>query len=257
MFIAINITSIEMEFALIDEKSNIVSKFSISTQNKKTEDQYTTEIKDVFDYLQINDKEITHAAILSTVPKFNYIVYNFCKKYIKIEPIVIKIEDIKFNCNESINKSKIPIDILAGCYACNKKYGSNVVFINFDTIITFSVCINNEFVGYCVFPGMDMLSNAIHKQASEYPEIIIEPTKQIFSGESYGAMNIGIFNGVMGACDNITNNIVSSYNKKQFVVVATCKKPDLLKYSRTINIIDQDLKIYSIIECSKDKMFSI
>lgn len=257
MFIAVNITSIEIEFALIDEKANIVSRFSISTQNKKTDDQYTTEIKNVFDYLQVDKNKITHSAILSSIPKFNHIVCNFFKKYIKIEPIIISNEDVRFNCAEDIDKTKLPVDVFIGCYACNKKYGSNVIYINVDTIITFSVCINNEFVGYCVFPGMDMLANAIHQQASEYPEIIIEPTNKIFSGDVYNSMNIGIFNGVMGACDNIVNNILTSYNNKQFTVVATCKKPEMLRYSKTINIIDPDLRINSIIEGSKDKMFSI
>ena len=54
MFVAVNISRIEIEFALIDDKAKIVSKFSISTQNKKTDDQYTNEIRNVFDYLQIN-----------------------------------------------------------------------------------------------------------------------------------------------------------------------------------------------------------
>ena len=60
MFVAVNISRIEIEFALIDDKTKIVSKFSISTQNKKTDDQYTNEIRNVFDYLQIN-KEQTSA----------------------------------------------------------------------------------------------------------------------------------------------------------------------------------------------------
>lgn len=257
MFVAININEIEIEFALIDDTAKIVSKFSISTQNKKTDDQYTTEIKNVFEYLKIDKNSITHAAILSNVPKFNYIVNDFFRKFIKIETITIKNKDIPFECKENIDKTKLPVDVFAGCYACSKKYGSNVIFVNFDTIITFSVCIDNEFAGYCIFPGMNMLSTAIHEQVAEYPEIIIEQTKEIYSNEPYKAMNIGIFNGVMGACDNIIKNITSSYENKQFKVVATCKKPELLKYSKTINIIDQDLRIKSIIEAAKNKMFSI
>ena len=39
MFVAVNISGIEIDFALIDENAKIVSKFSISTQNKRTDDQ--------------------------------------------------------------------------------------------------------------------------------------------------------------------------------------------------------------------------
>jgi len=257
MFVAVNISGTEIEFALIDDKAKIVSKFSISTQNKRTDDQYTTEIKNVFDYLQVNKTEITHAAILSNVPKFDHIVEEFLKAYIKIEPIIISNNDIPFVHDESINVGNIPVDIFAGCYACNKKYGSNVVFINFDTIITFSLCVDNEFIGYSVFPGLDLLASAVHEQVAEYPEIMIEATQKCTAVDRYNALNVGVFNGVIGACDNIIQNIVSEYRNKQFKVVATCKKPELLQYSRTINFIDADLRIKSIIECAKNKMLGI
>lgn len=257
MFVAVNISGTEIEFALIDDKAKIVSKFSISTQNKRTEDQYTTEIKNVFDYLQVNKTEITHAAILSNIPKFDRIVKDFLKAYIKIEPIIISNKDIPLECKKSINLTDVPVDIFAGCYACNKKYGSNVVFVNFDTIVTFSSCVDNEFIGYSVFPGLDLLASVVHEQIAEYPEIIIEATQDSMGTDRYNALNVGVFNGVVGACDCIIQNIIDEYKNKQFRVVATCKKPELLQYSKTINLIDPDLRIKSIIECAKNKMLGI
>ena len=237
MFVTVNINGVEIEFALVDNKAKIVSKFSISTQNKRTDDQYVTEIKNVFDYLlKVNKAEITHAAILSNVPKFDRIVGDFFKENIKIDSMVISYKDIPSDFYGSINNvADVPIDIFAGCYACNKRYGSNVVFINFDTIITFSVCVDNMFEGYSVFPGLDLLAGAIHSQVAEYPEIVIEATRKSSALDRYNALNVGVFNGVVGACDAIIQNILDEYRNKQFKVVATCKKPELLQYSRTIN----------------------
>lgn len=259
MFVTVNINGVEIEFALVDNKAKIVSKFSISTQNKRTDDQYVTEIKNVFDYLlKVNKAEITHAAILSNVPKFDRIVGDFFKENIKIDTMVISYKDIPSDFYGSINNvTDVPIDIFAGCYACNKRYGSNVVFVNFDTIITFSVCVDNMFEGYSVFPGLDLLAGAIHSQVAEYPEIVIEATRKSSALDRYNALNVGVFNGVVGACDAIIQNILDEYRNKQFKVVATCKKPELLQYSRTINLIDPDLRIKSIIECAKNKMFGI
>ena len=256
MFVAVNISSVEIEFAVLDDKAKIVSRFSISTQNKKTDDQYTTEIKSVFEYLQINKTMITHAAILSIVPKFVYIVSDFFKKYIKIDPIILSNNDIPLE-HEEMNLQDIPVDIFAGCYACNKIYGSNIIFVNFDVIISIGACVNDKFCGYTVYPGMDILSTAIHEQISEYPEIVIKPIQDIYATNRYDALNCGIFNGAMGACDNIIANITSEYGSKQFKVIATCKNPALLQYSKMINIIDQDLRIKSIAECTKCKLLSV
>ena len=257
MFVAINISRIAIEFAVVGDDANIVSNFSISTQNKKTDDQYITEIKNVFDYLNIDKDKITHAAILSNVHKFDKIVDNFFNTYIKLEPIVIENKDVPFKCRDDINISEIPIDIFAGCYACNKRYGDNIIFVDFDTIVTFSLCVNNEFIGYSVFPGFDLLSSSVHEQIPEYPEILIEPTQQVTAIKRYDALNVGFFHGIMGACDNIINNIKESYRNKKITVIATCKKPELLRYSGTINIIDQNLRINSIIECARTRILGI
>ena len=257
MFISVNVSGVEIEFALLDDKAKIISRFSISTQNKKTSDQYTTEIKNVFEYLKINNDDITHSAILSSVPKFNTIICDFFKQYVKIEPMIIEHNDIPINCANGINKTDIPIDVLAGSYACNKTHGDNIIFVNFDTLITFGVCVDNIFLGYIAYPGVDMLANAVHQDIADYPEIIIKATRNSYSSTRYGALNCGIFNGAIGACDNIINNVLSDYQNKQFKVVATCKKPELLQYSQTINIIDQDMRIKSIVECAKYKMFSV
>ncbi len=256
MFVAVNISGFEIEFAVLDDKAKIVSRFSISTQNKKTDDQYTAEIKNVFEYLQINKTTITHAAILSTVPKFTYIVSDFFKKYIKIEPIIINNDDIPLECGD-INLQDVPVDIYAGCYASCKMYGSNIVFVNFDVLVNIGTCVNNTFCGYVVYPGIDILSTAIHSQMSEYPEIAIKPTRDIFATNRYDALNCGVFNGAMGACDNIIANITSEYKNKLFKVVATCRNPALLQYSKMINIIDQDLRIKSVAECAKSKLLSV
>ena len=257
MFFSVNVSGIEIEFALLDGKAKVVSRFSISTQNKKTSDQYTTEIKNVFEYLKINNDDITHSAILSSVPKFNTIICDFFKQYVKIEPMIIEHVDIPMNCANFVNKTDIPIDVLAGCFACNKTYGENIIFVNFDTLITFGVCVDNEFLGYTAYPGVDMLANAVHQDISDYPEIIITATRDSYSSTRYGALNCGVFNGAMGACDNIINSVLDDYPNKQFKVIATCKNPELLQYSHTINIIDQDMMIKSIVECAKYKMFSV
>ena len=256
MFLAIHVSSLEIEFGVLNDEGKIVSKFSISTENKKTIDQYVLEIKNVFDYLKIGKDEITHAAILSTIPKFNHIIADFLKKYIKIEPIIITNNIVPLQ-HDNVDINEVPVDIFAGCYACGKNYGDNTVFINFDSIITFGVCINNNFNGYVVFPGMDTLADVLHRQDPNYPEIVIKETRDTYASTRYNALNCGVFNGIMGACDNIVNNILTENDKKQFKVVATCKNASLLKYSKTINIIDQDLRIKSIAEVSKYNLLAM
>ena len=44
MFVAVDVNNLEIEFAILDDTGKITSRFSISALDKKTGDQYTTEI---------------------------------------------------------------------------------------------------------------------------------------------------------------------------------------------------------------------
>ena len=256
MFVAVDVNNLEIEFAILDDAGKITSRFSISALDKKTGDQYTTEIKNVFDYLKIDKTKINYAAILSSVPKFCHILKDFFIKYIKIEPIIIENSSIPISC-DNIDKNDVPTSILSATYATTKLYGQNVVAITFDAITTFGVAVNGSFVGYTIYPGNEILATVIHEKITDYPEIVVQSTNHIFGKNKYSALNCGIFNGSMGACDNIVNGILEEFKNKEFKVVASCKNPELLQYSKTINIIDQDLNIKSIVESAKYQLFAL
>lgn len=258
MFVVVNVNNLEIEFAILEDSGKVNTRFNISALDKKTSDQYISEIKNVFDYLKVDTTNIDYVAVLSVVPKFTHILEEFFNKYIKVKPLVIENKNINIGLlNSDVDKNSIPVDILATTYAGTKLYNDNVIVVNFGAITTFGIAVNNEFVGYVVYPSEDILSSILHEKITDFPEIAVRPTREVYSTTKYNAMNCGIFNGMIGACDNIINGIKGEFEKKNFKVIACCKNAELIQYSKTINIVDSDLVIKSIVECAKEQLFSI
>lgn len=258
MFVAVNVNNLEIDFAILEDSGKIATRFNISALDRKTSDQYVSEIKNVFEYLKVDTANIDYVAILSVVPKFTHILEEFFNTYIKVKPLVIENSNINISLmNSDIDKKSIPVDILTTTYAGTKLYNDNVIVVNFGAITTFGVAVNGEFVGYVVYPSEEILSTILHEKITDFPEVAVKPTKDVYATDKYNALNCGIFNGSMGACDNIIKGIKSEFADKDFKIIACCKNAELIQYSKTINIVDSELVIKSIVECAKEQLFSI
>ena len=138
MFVVVNVNNLEIEFAILEDSGKVNTRFNISALDKKTSDQYISEIKNVFDYLKVDTANIDYVAVLSVVPKFTHILEEFFNKYIKVKPLVIENKNINIGLlNSDVDKNSIPVDILATTYAGTKLYNDNVIVVNFGAITTF------------------------------------------------------------------------------------------------------------------------
>ena len=50
MFVAVNVNNLEIDFAILEDSGKIATRFVISALDRKTSDQYVSEIKNVFEY---------------------------------------------------------------------------------------------------------------------------------------------------------------------------------------------------------------
>ena len=131
MFVAVNVNNLEIDFAILEDSGKITTRFDISALDRKTSDQYVSEIKNVFEYLKVDTANIDYVAILSVVPKFTHILEEFFNTYIKVKPLVIENSNINISLmNSDIDKKSIPVDILTTTYAGTKLYNDNVIEIS-------------------------------------------------------------------------------------------------------------------------------
>jgi type III pantothenate kinase len=257
MFLAVDINNFEISFFVVDNNGSVESTFRISAIEYKTADQYVSEIRNAFDFLKIDKSKVIYAGVVSSVPKLENIVIEFFDKYFKILPLIVSNKIVPINTLlPDIND--IPTSILVGSYSALQSYGDNMLVVNFESIISFAAVIDNKFIGYAVYPGLEMLSSVVHEKTFIFPDVLTKVTSTAIGQNKYDALNCGLFNGCIGACDNIIQVTRETFNKKRLKVIATGKNADIFSnYCQQINEVSDQLIVKGILSIAKKSLLSI
>ena len=71
------------------DKDNLIADWRLSTDTKKTSDEYGIEILQLFLYSDLEYKQIKGVIISSVVPNIMYSLEHLIRKYFKLEPIIV------------------------------------------------------------------------------------------------------------------------------------------------------------------------
>lgn len=257
MFLAVNIDNFEIEFFSIDHSGKIVSSFSISSLESKTVDQYVSDIKNAFAILKLERSQIIDAGIISSVPKLTHLISEFFQKYLRIVPFVVDNKRVPVSA-EVANIDEMQTVSLISVYAGAHYYKDNFIIVNLNSIISFTTFINGKIEGYSLYPGLGILSSAVHNSIPTLPDVFVQKSENLLEKDNYKALNSGLFNGCIGACSNIISSIKSDISDIDLSVIAVGKDSKLLaSYIREINVLDKDLHIKGVALLAKKRLASV
>ncbi|MCX5678257.1 MAG: type III pantothenate kinase [Candidatus Omnitrophica bacterium] len=141
-------------------------------------------------------------------------------------------------------KSEVGQDRLVNAFAAKTLYGKPAVIIDFGTAITFDVVsTRGDYLGGLIFPGIEMSLSSLHKKTALLPNIKLKPALSIIGRDTVNSMRGGILFGLGAMCDALA----AKYRKmlgKRTRIIATGGNASLIKrYSKSIQIVDEDLTL--------------
>jgi pantothenate kinase type III len=252
MFVIADVNTAEIRFSIIGNDGVAFHRFAVSISEDVTNDQYYSFIKNSFEVYKISFESVLYIVVVSMIPKFEAILQHFFTSYAKVAPIILTHEKVAMNLQKDVVVTDVPVvSLVSSNFAMKKFSSSNVIVVNFEPVITFSVICDKTFVGFVAYPGMDMLSSVVHYKTFLFPEVLVKSTENAYQKDAYGALHSGIFIGFIGACDNIIANIKSNFPKKKFIVVATGNAGEIVKYSSQIEHFESEMYIEGILDIVK------
>lgn len=228
-----------------------------STSRDKTEDEYGMFINDLLCHHGLSFEEFDGIIISSVVPPIMFALEKMCKKYFKIEPIVIG-PGIKTGLNIKYeNPREVGADRIVNAVSAIDLYGSPLVIVDFGTATTF--CYINEdkqYMGGAIAPGIGISTEALYTRASKLPRIEISKPPNIVGKNTVHAMQAGILFGYVGQVDEIVRRMKEQSNTPPKVIATGGLATLIAKESRTIDIVDPFLTLKGlqmIYEKNKDE----
>lgn len=231
------------------EGNDLINRFSLSSDIKKTEDEYGISLLTILNHNNLTQK-IKGAIISSVVPQLCEIYKNAIKKYLNIDAISLSYKSnlpVKLNLK---NNKEIGADRIANASAVCCKYKLPAIVIDFGTATTFDIVDENaDFIGGIIAPGLKIQAKSLSQFTSKLPKLKIEAPDESIGKDTISAMLSGIVLGHRCMIEGMIKRCEKELGQKA-TIVATGGYSDVLfeNMDNTINYIDKDLTLFGLKE---------
>ena len=223
MIICIDIGNTNIKYAVYD-KDELKVSFRVSTDFKRTSDEYGEQIIGMLDIKGIKARDIKGGIVSSVVPSMDYTIDKMCKIYLGIEPLHIA-PGLKSGLNIRCDDAReVGADRIVNCVSAIVEYGENVpmIVVDFGTATTFNIIsANNEFIGGVIAPGIKGSLDSLVNGTAKLPRVEIEAPKSIIAKNTVTNMQAGIVFGFAGLVEYIVKRIKKELKAPVVKTVAT------------------------------------
>ncbi len=219
MLLAIDIGNTNIVLGLfVGDK--LLHKFRLETNKIKSEEDYAIDIVELFLNNKVDCLKITNVAIASVVPNLTTTIEKAVKKFYHSEVLVVG-RNLKLDIEVDLkNKQEVGSDRLINAIAGYKKFGGNLIIIDFGTATTFDVVGGKgEYLGGIIAPGVNLSIKALHDMTAQLPKIQVKSQKNVIGKSTIEAMNSGIYFGYISLVEGLVAKIEAELNHKMKLVV--------------------------------------
>lgn len=223
MIICIDIGNTNIKYAVY-EKDELKVSFRVSTDFKRTSDEYGEQIIGMLDIKEIKVKDITGGIVSSVVPSLDYTIDKMCEIYLNIKPLHIA-PGLKSGLNiRCDNAREVGADRIVNCVSAIVGYGENkpMIVVDFGTATTFNIIsADNEFIGGVIAPGIKGSLDSLVGGTAKLPRVEIEAPKSIIAKNTVTNMQAGIVFGFAGLVEYIVKRIKKELKCTDVKTIAT------------------------------------
>ncbi|AQM61177.1 MULTISPECIES: type III pantothenate kinase [Clostridium] len=232
----------------VHKDDNYIASWRISTDAKKTSDEYSIQVMQLFSQNGLDPKKVQGIIISSVVPNIMHSLENMIRKCFCKEPIIVG-PGVKTGINIKYdNPKEVGADRIVNAVATFEIYKKPNIVIDFGTATTFcAITEKGDYLGGCIVPGVNIASDALFERAAKLPRIELEVPDNIICKNTIKSMQAGILYGYIGQVEYIVRKMkeeMRSKCKEEPIVIATGGLANLIaKETDCINIVDSDLTL--------------
>ena len=214
MVLVIDVGNTNIVLGIYDKKK-LLMDWRLSTDFKRTADEYGIQVMELFAHSQIDVSNIEGVIISSVVPNIMYSLEHMIRKYFNIEPIVVG-PGVKTGVNIRYdNPKEVGADRIVNAVAAFEIYKRALIIIDFGTATTFcALTKNGDYLGGTICPGIKIASEALFERAAKLPRVELVKPGTVLCKNTVSSMQAGIIYGYIGQ----VNYIVSKMKKEMMAL---------------------------------------
>jgi len=247
MILVLDVGNTNIVLGVYDDRE-LISVWRLSTDSKRTADEYGVQVIDLFLQSKLKPEDITGSIISSVVPTIMYSLEHMVIKYFQVSPIIVG-PGVKTGINVKYdNPREVGADRIVNAVAAHEIYNRSLIIIDFGTATTFcAVTAAGDYLGGAICPGIKISSSALFEMAAKLPRVEIIRPQNIIGKNTVSSMQAGIVYGYIGQVDYIVKKMkmeMIALGEEEPMVVATGGLAKLINEgTKSIDIIDSVLTL--------------
>ena len=219
-----------------DDRLRFVAR--ISTDAKKTADEYASLLMHTLSLYNIERSEISGAIISSVVPPLNSVRKRAVSFVYGVKPLVVGPgvkTGINIHCD---NPASVGSDIICACVAAHHIYGSPALIIDMGTATKMMVIDKRgTFIGVSIIPGVLMGLKALSEGTAQLPQVSLEAPESVIGKNTADCMRAGVVFGNASMIDGM----IDRFNREAGEKLPVCATGGLS--STIIDYCDHDITL--------------
>jgi type III pantothenate kinase len=223
MVLAFNIANRHIIFGGFEAEQGIRFVSKIATDDRKTEEQYAVDLRDILQLYNISLAEIQGAVISSVVPALSPIIRGAIELLTDCAVILVS-TGVKTGLNiKTDNPKQLGSDIVCGAVWAKNAGKIPAILVDLGTATTVTaIDRNGVLIGYGIMPGMGISLQALREHAAQLPSIGIDCLcPKAIGKNTVDAMTAGIFYGSAGAVDGMISHFQEEMEERKPHIVLT------------------------------------
>lgn len=243
MLLAIDVGNSNTSVGLFDKGKNLRFLASLDTDSRKTADQISVDLMNLFALYDFRYTDVSGAIFCSVVPPLNFMMEKALTRLLGRPPMVVS-PGVKTGLNIRLAvQSQVGADIVADAVAALEKFSPPIITIDMGTATTIGVISQGRnYEGGLLLPGVNVSLEALSRRAAQLPDISLQHPKALIGKTTEDCMRSGIVYGTAGMLDGIIDRIREEFPGQKTSVVATGgNAPVIVRYCRNPIIYDKYL----------------
>ncbi len=243
MLLAIDVGNSNTSVGLFDKNKTLRFLASLDTDSRKTADQISIDLMNLFTLYHFSYQDVTGAILCSVVPPLNFMMEKALTRLLGKPPMVVG-PGVKTGLNIRLTvQTQVGADIVADAVAALEKFTPPIITIDMGTATTIGVISEGRtYEGGLLLPGVNVSLEALSRRAAQLPDISLQHPKSLIGKNTEDCMRSGIVYGTAGMLDGIIDRIREEFPGREASVVATGgNAPVIVRYCRNRILYDKFL----------------
>jgi type III pantothenate kinase len=218
----------------IYEGDKLKNHWRISTDLRKTEDEFAMLFKNLLAEKALTFSDIKAVVISCVVPPLIWILNKMSREYCHVNSLLVN-SKIKLNIKIKTDyPEEVGADRIVNAVAVFALYGAPAIIIDFGTATTFcALDKEGNYIGGAIAPGLELSSNALFEKTSKLPKVELKKCEQAIGHNTIQAIQSGVYLGHLG----LTRELIDRFKKElkgKPIVIATGGYAELIGKSTSL-----------------------